>query len=251
MQVLIEDSIISYQDAGKKDGKVILFLHGWADESSTFRTLANAFSDDYRCISIDLPGFGGSEPPKGPLKLPDFSERISKFLEKIHARPYAVIGHSNGGAIAVNAAANGTVKPKKMILLASSGIRGGQNFKKTALKLLAKPAKAGLAMVPAGKRKGIKRKLYGRIGSDYMVAENMQDTFRNIVAYDISDDAAKLDLPVLLIYGKEDKSTPPRMGERLNSLIKTSKLKIIPDAGHFIHLDKQQEVEKLIKGFLK
>jgi pimeloyl-ACP methyl ester carboxylesterase len=251
MQVLIEDSIITYQDAGNKDGKVILFLHGWADESSTFKTLVNNFYDNYRCICIDLPGFGGSEAPAAPLYLPDFSKKIAKFLEKIGIRPYAVVGHSNGGAIAINAISSGEIKPKKLVLLASSGIRGGQNLKKTALKLLAKPAKASLVMVPAGKRKGIKKKLYGRIGSDYMVAENMKDTFKNIVAYDISADAAELSLPVLLIYGEDDKSTPPLMGRKLKELIKASRLEIIPGAGHFIHHDKQSEVAGFIEGFLK
>ncbi|HEX5455750.1 MAG TPA: alpha/beta hydrolase [Candidatus Saccharimonadales bacterium] len=251
MQVLVEDSIISYQDIGKKDGKVILFLHGWADESSNFKALASVFSDNYRCIIIDLPGFGGSEIPKEPLYLPDFSRKVAKFLVKIRTRPYAVIGHSNGGAIAINAISGNEISPKKLVLLASSGIRSGQSFKKTALKLLAKPAKASLIMVPAGKRKGLKRKLYARIGSDYMVAENMKDTFKHIVSYDISADAASLDLPVLLIYGEADKTTPPQMGRRLKEIIKSSRLETIPGAGHFIHLDKKDEVAGLIKGFLK
>jgi pimeloyl-ACP methyl ester carboxylesterase len=84
-----------------------------------------------------------------------------------------------------------------------------------------------------------------------MVAENMKDTFKNIVAYDISADAAELSLPVLLIYGEDDKSTPPLMGRKLKELIKASRLEIIPGAGHFIHHDKQSEVAGLIEGFLK
>lgn len=251
MNVIINGLVISYQDIGDKNNKAVLFVHGWADEGSSFREMAATLSDQYRCILIDLPGFGRSEASAEPLDMPDFSDTVSKFINKTKIKPYAIIGHSNGGAITVNAVSHNKLSPKKIVLLASSGMRKGQNLKKTTYKILAKPVGAALRTLPARQRDKIKKNLYNKIGSDYLVAEKMKETFKNIVAYDISADAAKVQVPTLLIYGCDDTSTPPAMGQKLHNLIQDSRLKIIDGAGHFIHQDKSREVVECIKDFLK
>lgn len=251
MNVVINGLIINYQDIGKKTGKAILFIHGWGDDSSSFESMSRHLSSAFRCISVDLPGFGRSETPANALGLSDFSDIIDKFLHKIQVKPEIIIGHSNGGAIAVKALADKKLKPKKLVLLASSGIRTGQKLKKTIYKVLAKPAKIGLAVIPNEKSESIKKKVYGRIGSDYLVSEHMKETFKNIVGYDISSDARKLDIPVLLIYGTNDTSTPLEMGEKLNKLIPGSELKTVKGAGHFIHHDNPELVNKYIEDFLR
>jgi pimeloyl-ACP methyl ester carboxylesterase len=251
MNVIINGLVISYQDIGDKNNKAVLFLHGWADEGSSFKEFTHPLADRYRCILIDLPGFGSSETPSEALEMADFSDTISKFLDKIRVKPYAIIGHSNGGAIAVNAVSSGKAKPKKLILLASSGIRSGQKVKKRVYKIMAKPANAALKILPAHKRDKLKKSIYGKIGSDYLIVEKMKETFKNIVSYDISSDAGRLKLPTLLIYGSSDTSTPPEMGNELHNLIQDSRLKIIGGAGHFVHQDKSREVAEYIEDFLK
>lgn len=251
MNLIVDGRLISYDDIGKKTAKPVLFLHGWADSSATFEGLASELADKYRCISIDLPGFGGSEPPKEAWDISDFSDLLEKFLKKLQIKPYAVIGHSNGGAIAINAISSRILSADKLVLLASSGIRTGQRFKKTAYKIAAQPVKAAISILPEGKRNTLKRKLYTRIGSDYMVAGHMKDTFRKVVSHDIAAEAAQLELPVLLIYGKEDAATPPEIGRKLQEQIKDSQLVLLEDSGHFIHKEQGEEVLKLIKGFLK
>lgn len=251
MNVLVNGLVLNYQDSGKKDGEAILFLHGWASDISAFRALIDRLSSNYRCIALDLPGFGSSQTPKEPWDLSDFSQAVNVFLKKIDVNPYAVIGHSNGGAIAINTLATGGIKPKRLALLASSGIRSGGTAKKSLYKILSKPAKAGLAVLPKNRRESIKKRLYGRIGSDYMVSENMKETFKNIVSYDISSEAKKIKVPTLLIYGSDDDSTPPQMGRQIGTFIKGSELKVIDGGRHFIQVDKPEEVGRLIEDFLK
>lgn len=251
MNVIVDNRLVSYDDIGKKGSKTILFIHGWADSSATFKQLAASLAGKYRCISVDLPGFGSSQTPESAWNMHDFSDFIVKFLKKIQVKPYALVGHSNGGAIAVNAISSGSVAPDKLVLLASSGIRSGRKLKKTFYKFAAKPVKAGLSILPENKKRSLKKKLYSRIGSDYMVAENMKDVFKNIVAYDIAGEASALKLSTLLIYGEDDDATPPEIGEKLHGLIKGSDFVMINGAGHFLHHDKPDEVGKLIKDFLR
>lgn len=251
MNVIVDGLLINYREVGNKTAKPVIFLHGWADQSSSFDGLAGGLSAEYRCIMVDLPGFGSSQAPPEAWDIPDFSNLVSAFLNKIKVKPYALAGHSNGGAIAIKAVAGGKVKPKRLILLASSGLRGGQKFKKTVYKTLAKPAKAGLALLPKYKREAIKRKLYGSIGSDYMVSGHMKETFKKIVSYDVSADAGKIDIPVLLVYGSDDTYTPPEFGARFRGMIKGSELEIVEGASHFVHQENSAKTTALIRGFLK
>lgn len=249
MNVVVDGSIINYQDIGKKQAKTILFLHGWADEHSTFKSLAASLSSDYRCILVDLPGFGSSESPKSALDLPDFSNFIAEFLSKIHLKPDVIVGHSNGGAIAINAIATNKISTEKLVLLASAGIRAGSP-KKTAYKILAKPAKLTLKLLPKNQADKLKKTAYRQIGSDYLIAEHMKETFKKVVSYNVEGEAPNLKLPTLLIYGEADKDTPPAIGRRLNELIKGSELRIIP-SGHFVHHDQSSIVADSIRRFIK
>jgi pimeloyl-ACP methyl ester carboxylesterase len=251
MHVIVDDLLVSYESLGTGK-RNILFLHGWADPSDTFNPLIKQIdSQKYTIVVLDLAGFGGSQHPPEAWDIIDYSKHVSHFIEKLSIEPYAILGHSNGGAIAINAVANDLVKPKNLILVASSGIRSIHSVKKIIYMMLAKPAKLILLPLPLSAQKKLKRTIYQKIGSDLYAAEHMAETFRKVVSYDIQKDAKKVSIPTLLIYGEQDRITPPSHGKILSSLIRNSKLEIINDAGHFVHQSKANVVAESIKTFLK
>ncbi len=250
MQVIVDNILTSYKKYGSGK-KVILYLHGWADSSESFERQAKLLSEKYTFVLLDLPGFGGSAKPPPSWGIPQYSDFTGEFIKKIDVKPYGVIGHSNGGAIAVFAAGSKIITPEKLILIASSGMRSAVSAKKIIYKILAKTAKLFIFLLPKVTQKKIKQKLYGKIGSDYMVAEDLKENFKKVVNYDISDDAEKIEIPTVLIYGEDDLITPLAQARKLASYIKGSKLEIIPGAGHFPHKDQPDDVRKIIEDFLK
>ncbi len=250
MKLVVNGLLTSYHTIGN-GARVILCLHGWADNGKTFESLAKQFAPDYQIISPDLPGFGASEAPKTAWQLDDYAGFVSSFIDKLRITPYAVIAHSNGGAIAVVGLANKHFTSEKLILLASAGIRNPKSIRNKSLSLLAGPAKLILKATPGSTQKKIRQKFYSSIGSDYMIAEHMQETFRNIVATDVLDDARMLRLPTILIYGGEDTSTPIRYGKMFEEAIPESRLHVIESTGHHIHREQVYKVAGLIREFLK
>jgi pimeloyl-ACP methyl ester carboxylesterase len=250
MQIIVDGLAVSYNRSGHGSKNIVL-LHGWADSAKTFESLVKQLEDDYSVTTLDLPGFGVSQAPASPWTLDDYAKVVADFLNKLKLDPTAIIGHSNGGAIAIYGLSHQYFESKKLILLASSGIREGNKLRKQALKAFAKPAKLAIKIAPKATQKSIKQKLYGAIGSDYMVAEHMGETFKNIVSADVLDDARSLRLPTLLIYGEEDQSTPVDHGKLLESAIPSSRLEIIETAGHFVHQEQVYKVARLIKEFIK
>ena len=252
MQVVVNNLLTSYSRLG--DGKnIILFLHGWADTSKTFEQLAAQVikeNPSYSAILVDLPGFGNTQTPAEAWGLEQYAYFIASFTNKLKADPKVILGHSNGGAIAIYGLANNIFKADKLVLVASAGIRQ-DTAKKQLLRAGSKPAKLILKAAPKTVQAKLKSKLYGAIGSDYLVAEHMQETFKKIVGTDVQADARRLQIPSCLIYGEDDTATPITYAKQFNQIIPNSELHTIELAGHFVHQEQVYQVATIIHGFLQ
>ncbi|MEO5628027.1 MAG: alpha/beta hydrolase [Candidatus Saccharimonadales bacterium] len=250
MQIVIQDLLTNYSKQGS--GKNILLLHGWGDSSKSYQSIQAALAKSYSVISLDLPGFGATQAPPAVWGFKDYANFIEAFLKKTQTKAiYTVIGHSNGGALAIYGLANGKLNSQKLVLIGAAGIRNTQTKRRLAIKTVAKVGKATTFWLPKSSRQKLQKKLYGVVGSEMLDIPNMQETFKKTVQYDVQADAAKLTLPTLLIYGQNDTATPPVFGEIYADLIKGSDLHVIPDAGHFVHHDQLQATLGLIEEFLK
>lgn len=250
MQIVVDQLLVHYELAGK--GRLVVLLHGWGDSAKGLAGLSKELAPNYQILSIDLPGFGASQIPKNVWDLDNYSEFLQALLEKLDLNEvYAVIGHSNGGALAIRALSLHAVQPKKLILLAASGIRTGGGARRFSLKLLAKTGNIATIWMPEKQRAALRKSLYQTAGSDLTVVPELEESFKKIVKQDVQQDAAKITIPSLLIYGQNDQSTPVEFGRIYHDLITESKLEIINDAGHFVHHDQSDKVNKFIKDFLK
>lgn len=101
-------------------GEALVFLHYFGGSAQSWQWVAEKLSRDYRCIAINLPGFGHA-PAMETSSIAGFAEYVQKELDKLGLRSYTLIGHSMGGKIALQVAANaakGTVQ--QIILVAPS-----------------------------------------------------------------------------------------------------------------------------------
>lgn len=250
MQVIVDGLATSYLEFGKPNKPTVLILHGWADSADSFKVLAKSIEKDFHVIALNLPGFGKSDTPKEAWTLSDFALFAAHFIAKLKLDIYALVGHSNGGAIAIKATAQKTLHPEKLILIASSGIRRPYTFRNTALVAVTKSTKFVLHLAPKKTRAQISQKISRKIGSGFVNVEGMKDTFKNIVSEDVLDLAHHIKIPTILIYGDEDHATPQLYGGLFADTIKNSQLHVIEDTGHFVHLDNPNETSIIVNDFL-
>lgn len=249
MKIIIDGLAVNYQASGQ--GKLVLLLHGWGDDSRTFSHLTANLSKDFRVVTLDLPGFGSSQTPREVWDLDNYASFLAAFLNKLNfGQPYAIIGHSNGGALAIRALGLGKLSAQKLILLAASGIRDTGGLKRRVTKVVAKTGKVVTFPLPYKQRQKLRRKLYGTIGSDLLLAPHLQETFKCTVRQDVQVDAAKISVPALLVYADNDPAIPIGDAKRYHELMGNSRLEILPSSDHFIHHSNASQVEELIKGFL-
>jgi pimeloyl-ACP methyl ester carboxylesterase len=249
MQVIASDLMVSYTRQGK--GKPVVILHGWGDNSASWQKFTVDLSKQYDVIVPDLPGFGNSQAPAAPWGLDEYAKLIATFLQKLKVKPYAIIGHSNGGAIAIRGVATSMLSAEKLVLLSSAGIRGEYKGRNKMLRMVTKTGKLLSSPLPKATKQRLRLKVYKTVGSDMLVAEHLQETFKKVVADDVRVDAGRVKLPTLLIYGEKDAQTPLAYGREYNQLIKGSKLEVLPGIDHFVQLHASPMILKLIRGFLK
>lgn len=239
-----------FRDTGA--GQVVLLLHGWSDTLATFDALIPELGEG-RFIRLDLPGFGESELPSAPWDVARYAEFVRHFLNKLGvAEPDVLIGHSFGGRIAIKGVASGLFKPKKLVLVAAAGAAARSGVRRRVFAALAKVGRFLTAVPPLSLfRERLREKLYAAAGSaDYLQAGLLKETFLRVVRENLEADAAKIQVPTLLVWGEHDTETPLAEARAFARAIAGSRLAVIHGAGHFVHLDMPKETAREIRAFL-
>jgi pimeloyl-ACP methyl ester carboxylesterase len=96
----LDDLTVVYDDLGQPEGEAILFVHGWACDASVWRFQLPAFSEAFRVLAVDLPGFGRSDRPKDREYTVDlFAAGLEAVLEASGVGKAVIVGHSMGYAV--------------------------------------------------------------------------------------------------------------------------------------------------------
>jgi pimeloyl-ACP methyl ester carboxylesterase len=249
MKIIVDQLATNYSDTGS--GEVLLFLHGWQDNLQTFDTLVTYLPKTLRIVKLDLPGFGETETPATAWALDDYVSFVAAFCAKLEIQPDILIGHSFGGRITIKGISSGVLKAKKIVLIGSAGIAQRTTVRNFVLYLVSKIFGFLFSIPPFSFWKvPLRKKFYKKIGSDYLDTGSLKEIYMKVIAENLVENAQKLSLPTLLIWGRNDTQTPLSDGQRFESLILGSVLKVIDDAGHFVHREKPTEVAKLIQEFI-
>lgn len=245
-QLIINNNLITYGIFGTGE-KAIIFLHGWRANKEVWQQVAYKLISlpAHKMYAIDLPGFGSSQVPKQPFTVGDYAEIVKGFVEKLDLKSVVIVGHSFGGRIGIKFAAKYPLLIEKLVLVDAAGF-AMDGSKKITMNFAAKIAK------PFFKPKfmqGFRKSIYKQIGAeDYVATPELQKTYVNVTAEDLTEDLKKINCSTLIITGENDKETPVEFGKRMQSLIPNSKFTILANAGHFSFLDNPDEfVSDLIK----
>lgn len=237
---LVKD--INYRIYG--EGKDAILLHGWGQNIYSMLPIAHILKG-YRCLIVDLPGFGDSAIPEYLLTIKDYVSLINKLCISLNFKPKLVIGHSFGGKIAYAYALRYKVEH---LVLAAPSIKKphktfGQRLRICLYKLIKKINKSS---------KNRFQSLLNKFGSkDY---QNAHGVMRRIMVNSVNtyydETFSSYSGNVLLVYGSNDKITPLKEGKKIKDKLINGKLKIINKGDHFAYLDKRYTFIRFIEEFI-
>lgn len=232
------------------DMPTIYILHGWAigpKKNEKWQPFINSLKQyGFSVKFLEIPGF--SAPPKEEWRLKDFIEWLEKQVKK--ENKIILIGHSFGGHISIRFTAKNPEIVEKLILISTAGIRD-----KSPIKLLKRGIFWIIAKIgkPFKENEKLRNIFYSLIGTrDYLEASPiLRKTMKNVLKDEIRDDLIKIEIPTLIIWGKNDKTTPVKHAYLIHRKIRNSKLEIIEDARHSSQFTHPEIVAKLVREFIK
>src|SRR4029078_9662753 len=123
-------------------------------------------------------------------------------------------------------------KVRGLFLIAAAGIPRHRNFRELLVRRARRVA-FRTAML-AVREEDARERLRMKFGSaDYRPAGALRPTFVKVVSGHLSDIAATIRCPVRLVYGENDRETPPEIGHRLQSMIPGRELAVLKGQDHF------------------
>lgn len=267
----IDGNQLHYIDEGK--GETILFVHGTPEWSFGWRDLVKELRKHYRCIAIDLLGFGLSDKPNtSDYTCRAHSNRLEKFIQQLDLKNFHLIANDFGGGISLPYAIQHQENVKKIMLFNTwmwslkndkhySGPAKVMNTFLGKMMYLNFNFPVNIVMHAAF---GDKKKLTKEIHAHYKKA--LPDAASRGGAYAFAkelmnasdwwqsnwDQLEKIsNKPFLLFWGMKDSFVPPKELERWKSKLPTARVVVYEDAGHFVQEEKAEEMVGEILKFLK
>ena len=244
----------SLRYAKRGDGaETVILIHGFGGDLDNWLFNIDSLAEKATVYALDLPGHGQSTKKLDKPGLQAMTSALSAFMDKLGIAKAHLVGHSMGGAIAMQLAAEQPAKVKSLTLICSAGLgpeiggyvdeyvaaQGRKDLKPVLEQLFADKSLVSRQLVDDVLK-------YKRLdGVEGVLTSLSQALFAGRKQQDAP--AAKLAgklPPTLVIWGKEDQIIPAAHAAKLPG----AKVHVLEGAGHMVFMEKASDVNNLIKA---
>ena len=245
---------IHLEVSGPQDGPRLLVMHGWGASTALMRPLIASLSDTFRVAAFDFPGHGSSPVPPGGYGMPGHLEVLRGVIDHLGWTSFGIVGHSNGGRVALSWAAEAPSALRYLVLIAPSGVRRRRTMGYYVRFWTARILKAPFQLLPGRLKElgldWLRHSLVWRLlgSSDYRSLDGvMRETFVQTVNHYVEDILGRVRVPVLLLRGANDDAISAEQIRTLERGLPDAGQMTIDDAGHYAHMDRPDIVAAAIR----
>lgn len=244
-----EEGRFQYIETGN-DGKPLMLLHGLFGALSNFKELIDYFGPRMNVVVPILPIF---ELPLRKDALSWLVQYVNEFVEFKGYNQVHVLGNSLGGHIALLFALDNPSKLASITLTGSSGLfesAMGTSFPQRNNYEYIKQKTEDTFYDPKTATKELVDEVFG-IVKDRNRAIRIIATAKSAIRHNLGDNLHEIKAPTLLIWGQQDKVTPPFVGDKFHELIDTSKLYFLDECGHAPMMERPEAFNAILEDFLQ
>jgi esterase len=246
-------------------GEPVVILHGLFGTLDNWQVIAKWLSEHFTVYILDLPNHGRSPHTRGVFDYTEMAEYIAEFMQKNWLYEAHIIGHSMGGKLAMQLALQNPDAVKKLAVIDIAPKRYPEGHEKVFRALF------GLDLLTIKDRKEAEEKLMYSLDNDTSTVQFLLKNLSRKPADEGGGFEWKMNLPVL--WQNYDKILDPPVGNTfwkktlfirggesdyiedadlkvIHNLFPISNLITIPDAGHWVHADKPQQLFETVRDFL-
>lgn len=254
LATLADGRAIRYRRMGAGEGTPIAMVHGFGGELLTWAANQVPLSARHPVIALDLPGHGGSSQDLGAGGVPGLAEALLAFLDIAGIGRAHLVGHSLGGAVALQAALSRPGATASLTLVASGGL-GPEADTGFIDRLLAAddPAALAAALRPLYADPGLVTPALGELVLTALRGPGVRQTLRRLADQCFSpgrqrlvlrDRLAELMAPVQVLWGTEDAILPVAHARGLPPAVAVH---LLPGQGHMLPIEAATEVNRRIE----
>lgn len=267
------DITLAAQAWGDENNPKILALHGWLDNAGSFEVLAKLLADKFYIVALDLPGHGLSDHTTQALY--EFNEMVNEVVQVLDALAWQqciIVGHSLGGAVACEIAAQFPGRVTRLVCIDSLGIlseetlsdeQGLSRTVRAILKTQAKFPTPYQSLDEMAQRRAIMNSVTpeeimpivvrGTKREDDYLAWRFDDKLLNSTLFKFSEQQvykslAAITCPTLLFEGDKGLIANNTFVTKRKAMVKNLQ-EIALTGGHHVHLSAPTEIAALVRDF--
>jgi len=260
--ITINNLRVSYSDHGPDDAPAIIFIHGFPLNKSMWDIQVESLKENYRVIAYDIRGHGNSDPGIDEFFIELFVNDLLHLMKKLGIEKSILCGLSLGGYIALNAALKYPDRFDALILNDTQCIADTPDIKENRCQAIIRIMKDGVEQYA----NEIVKNLFAL--ESFTKKENVIDTVKEMIINtpkqslcntlhalaerkETCSRLKEINIPTLILVGNEDKITPIAVAQKMHEKLLTSKLEIIPQAGHLSNLENPIAFNNHLVKFLE
>jgi pimeloyl-ACP methyl ester carboxylesterase len=261
-EVRVDGHTWVYLEGGKDEP--ILFIHGFGADKDRWGPFLKGFSESYRLIVPDLPGFGeNSRVPSASYDIESQVKRLNRFVETVGLAEFHLVGISMGGYIAAYYAGEYPKKVKSLALMDAAGVKSRilsafwQSYKKDGkVVLLYKTPQefdefmAALFYRPPWVPGRLKAYLTQKGADQHDFRKKVLEDMAQCGLYLLEDRLQRIRAKTLIIWGANDRIIHVSSVEKFEKGLKNSRTVIIDKCGHVPYFEKPGETKRAYREFL-
>jgi len=252
-------------------GPPVVLVHGLSAAWQSWLEQILPFAESHRVVAVDLPGFGASPMPPWQISIPAYGRFVRDFCERLGIERASLIGNSMGGFIATEVAITDPERVDELVLVSAAGI----TYAKARREPVAVLGRLGMAAAPvllkfqmSGiRRPGLRHRAFRGVFHDpnslrpELLWENIVpaltsspgylDALTTLFGYDIRDRLEEIELPTLIVWGRNDRVVPvPAALAYERRIGDNAELVIFDKCGHVPQLERPVRFNRVVEDFL-
>lgn len=264
---------IAYFDEG--EGQPFIFIHGLGSYAPAWKNNIEGLQKNFRCIALDLPGYGKSSKGKYEASMTYYATIIKDFMQVLGLEKAVLAGHSMGGQIAMTTALAYPDVVERLVLVAPAGFERFHKGEKEWFRQVLTPTAVKLTTVDQIKE-NIAWNFYDMPeAAEFMITDRIAmreaegfdaycyiipECVKGMVDEPVFEFLPQLEQPALVIFGHQDNLIPNRflnggeteaIAQQGVAQLPNAQLMMVDKAGHFVHFERAETVNAEIRQFLE
>ncbi len=249
-----------FDDTGK--GAPILFIHGFPLSRKIWRAQVEALRNEFRVITPDVRGYGESEATPGVYSMDLLADDMAALLRHLQCGPAIIAGHSMGGYILFAFLRKYPELVRGLIFVSTRAVADTAEGRANREALAQRVEREGhqpvvekmLAPMMAAASIAANPTLQSEVESMMRSASlhGLDGASRGMATRsDATELLTKINVPTLILAGTADALIPHSESEKMAQAIPNARLHLIEGAGHLLSMEKPEEVNSVLKDWLR